>query len=93
MVRARSLLVGCVTAEAALLDLLLGACLHLVPPQLAAVAPDLARVAIHENRHFCGSSSTGCEGCEFGGVCVDASGTDRSGEGKCQSQLTVNKGV
>jgi hypothetical protein len=86
----RSLLVGCVAAKAALLDFLLGACLRLVPPQLAAVAPDLVQVAIHENRHFCGSSSMGCKGCDFGGACVDPSGTDRSGEGECQSQLAVN---
>ena len=67
MVGAPSLLVLSVTTYGASLLLLLWAFLRLMSPLPAVETPDLAQVAIHEDRHLCWSSHTWDEGCRFRG--------------------------
>ena len=66
-VGASSLLVLPVPTKRALPRLLGFTLMCLVPPLSTAEAPDLARVTIHEDWHFCRSSGTWDERCRLGG--------------------------
>ena len=66
-VGAPSLLVFPVPTKGALPRLLGFALMRFVPPLSTAEAPDLARVPIHEDWHFCWSSDAWDERCRLGG--------------------------